>query len=279
MQKDYYRILGVLDDAEDIVIKAAYKALAQRYHPDKWTGSQDEATRRMAEINEAYSVLSDPNKRKQYDDLRDQSAYQEEDVSDDLTSSLEKDWQVVTEYFPDLVEINQQLQKISRTLASSYQIYMLETKDFSNRQQIAENLEDAFFEKYFGTNPKINSFAKNLILMGRGDAAKELNTAVTLLGSDVDPQLVIRRIRDKFQLHTEASRRIRAQAVKVLETSDIQELHKFINELGGKVQNLAPLFFGAKKVGVTMGDRYKVYDSEEFRNYCTRLAHEYLAEN
>jgi DnaJ-class molecular chaperone len=34
-QKDYYRILGVLDDAEDIVIKAAYRALAQRYHPDQ----------------------------------------------------------------------------------------------------------------------------------------------------------------------------------------------------------------------------------------------------
>ena len=36
--KDYYRILGVLDDAEDIVIKAAYRALAQRYHPDRWQG-------------------------------------------------------------------------------------------------------------------------------------------------------------------------------------------------------------------------------------------------
>ena len=57
--KDYYRILGVLDDAEDIIIKAAYRALAQRYHPDKWSGDQVEATKRMAEINEAYSVLSE----------------------------------------------------------------------------------------------------------------------------------------------------------------------------------------------------------------------------
>ena len=38
MNKDYYRTLGVLDDAEDIVIKAAYHALAQRYHPDRWAG-------------------------------------------------------------------------------------------------------------------------------------------------------------------------------------------------------------------------------------------------
>ena len=66
--KDYYRTLGILDDAEDIIIKAAYRALAQRYHPDKWSGNQDEATKRMAEINEAYSVLSDTSRRKKYDE-------------------------------------------------------------------------------------------------------------------------------------------------------------------------------------------------------------------
>jgi DnaJ-class molecular chaperone len=78
MPKDYYRILGVLDDAEDIVIKAANKALAQRYHPDKWVGNKDEATRRMSDINEAYGVLSDPVKRKQYDSTRDKNSYQPE---------------------------------------------------------------------------------------------------------------------------------------------------------------------------------------------------------
>ena len=56
--KDYYRILGVLDDAEDIIIRAAYKALAQRYHPDKWRGDSTEANKRMSDINEAYAILS-----------------------------------------------------------------------------------------------------------------------------------------------------------------------------------------------------------------------------
>lgn len=64
MKKDHYQILGVLDDAQDIVIRAAYKALAQRYHPDKWKGDVNEANSRMAQINEAYGVLSDPIKRK-----------------------------------------------------------------------------------------------------------------------------------------------------------------------------------------------------------------------
>jgi DnaJ-class molecular chaperone len=76
MSKDYYRTLDVLDDAEDIVIKAVYRALAQRYHPDKWAGDTEEATRRMSDINEAYGVLSDPIKRKQYDSTRDKNSYQ-----------------------------------------------------------------------------------------------------------------------------------------------------------------------------------------------------------
>lgn len=65
--KDYYSVLGVLPGAEDIVIRAAYKALAQRYHPDRYSESKDEANRIMASINEAYSVLSDPFRRREYD--------------------------------------------------------------------------------------------------------------------------------------------------------------------------------------------------------------------
>ena len=65
--KDYYANLGVVPTAEDVVIRAAYKALVQRYHPDRYSGDQAEANAKMAEINEAYGVLSDPIMRKQYD--------------------------------------------------------------------------------------------------------------------------------------------------------------------------------------------------------------------
>lgn len=69
-QKDYYALLGVLPEAEDVVIKAAYRALAQRYHPDRFDRSAEEATLRMIEINEAYQVLSDPDLRLAYDEAR-----------------------------------------------------------------------------------------------------------------------------------------------------------------------------------------------------------------
>jgi hypothetical protein len=67
---DYYAILGVNPAAEDIVIRAAYKALAQRYHPDRFAGSKEEAHRRMSELTQAYEVLADPVRRPKYDRRR-----------------------------------------------------------------------------------------------------------------------------------------------------------------------------------------------------------------
>src|SRR5438876_176769 len=63
--KDYYRILGVDRKADDKTIKSAYRKLARKYHPDVNKG-QDAS---FKEINEAYEVLSDPEKRRRYDTL------------------------------------------------------------------------------------------------------------------------------------------------------------------------------------------------------------------
>jgi|SRR5215471_9143867 len=73
---DFYAILGVHPSAEDIVIRAAFKALAQRYHPDRFNGSKDEAHRRMADLTNAYETLADPARRRKYDRRRGLSARQ-----------------------------------------------------------------------------------------------------------------------------------------------------------------------------------------------------------
>jgi len=64
--KDYYKILGVSKDASTEEIKKAYRKLAQKYHPDK-NPNNKEAEERFKEIAEAYEVLSNEEKRKQYD--------------------------------------------------------------------------------------------------------------------------------------------------------------------------------------------------------------------
>lgn len=66
MEKDYYKVLGVDKKAPDGAIKKAYRKLALQYHPDKNKGDK-KAEERFKEINEAYAVLSDKEKRKQYD--------------------------------------------------------------------------------------------------------------------------------------------------------------------------------------------------------------------
>ena len=63
--KDYYKLLGVAKDASADEIKKAFRKLAMQYHPDR--NSAPEAEAKFKEINEAYAVLSDPEKRKQYD--------------------------------------------------------------------------------------------------------------------------------------------------------------------------------------------------------------------
>jgi curved DNA-binding protein len=67
MAKDYYDILGVPKNASDTEIKKAYRKLAMQYHPDRNPGKQKWANEKFKGINEAYGVLGDPQKRRQYD--------------------------------------------------------------------------------------------------------------------------------------------------------------------------------------------------------------------
>ena len=71
---DYYELLGVSRDASSDAIKKAYRKLAVKYHPDKNPGDK-EAEEKFKEISHAYEVLSDPQKRSQYDQFGE-SAFQ-----------------------------------------------------------------------------------------------------------------------------------------------------------------------------------------------------------
>ncbi len=160
--KDYYAILGVVSAAVGIVIKAAYKALAQRYHPDRNPGSS-EAAAKMAEINEAYNILSDIVQRKAYDNTRggkegNFGEWVHEEEADQASNSfdpLEKDWVIAVGYYPDLVGINNRLSKISNMLAFSYRAGLLDIKAFEKRKELAEVLEQRFLQSYFGSNQRL----------------------------------------------------------------------------------------------------------------------------
>ena len=65
-KRDYYEVLGVPKDADEATLKKAYRVLAKKYHPDTNPGDK-EAEAKFKEASEAYAVLSDPQKRQQYD--------------------------------------------------------------------------------------------------------------------------------------------------------------------------------------------------------------------
>ena len=69
---DYYEILEVSRNSSDEIIKAAYRTMCKKYHPDTFTGPRAVAEERIRKINEAYRVLGHPADKRRYDALYDQ---------------------------------------------------------------------------------------------------------------------------------------------------------------------------------------------------------------
>jgi curved DNA-binding protein CbpA len=202
--KNYYKILGVLDDAEDIVIRAAYKALAQRYHPDKWKGDPHIANQRMADINEAHATLSDELKRREYDNeyfrfnSRNDAENTANDDSDDVPSEEIEGWEIAIEFFPNIKIQYDELKKISAILANTYRTSILENKSFKEADAIKERFEIDYLTRFYGENEGIRKFAKRLFHKGHAKAAIKLNQIVRVMGNSVDVHLIKKRIYKEF---------------------------------------------------------------------------------
>lgn len=113
--KDYYAILGVLPDAEVEVIRAVYLALAKKYHPDS-SGSSNHVEK-LKDINEAYEILNDPDRRKIYDaaqpEKTDSARGNGPDVEDEdlAADDFQSDWNHTAEYRPILTRILKEIEK------------------------------------------------------------------------------------------------------------------------------------------------------------------------
>lgn len=214
MKKSLYTTLGVLPTAEDVVIRAAYKALAQRYHPDKYQGRAGVSEALMKEINFAYQVLSDPEKRREYDAEQginneandpDETDEPYDDSNNDASSRLEDDWQVACSIHADLEPTYRRLRKVNSKLAETFKSLLFVSKSYELRHQIAEQLEEEFLFKYFGSNASIVRLAKELIYAGNEKASLALNNYVKVMG-DTQPYLVINKVREEFDIDSSKRR-------------------------------------------------------------------------
>ena len=82
-ENDYYQILGLSREATADDIKKAYRKLAMKHHPDKAKGDKKQSEEKFKQISEAYAVLSNPDKKKEYDEFGSQAfrqKFSQEDI-------------------------------------------------------------------------------------------------------------------------------------------------------------------------------------------------------
>lgn len=243
--KDYYSLLGVMPDAEDIVIKAAYRALAQRYHPDRFGGSQEKAHAFMSELNEAYGILSNQEKRRAYDQLRTATMESGSSRLGDMEEKappgedpLQKDWRIALSYYADLARYEERLAQFSWKLSNTYRAYLLESKQFESREALATLMENHFLGTYFGDNERTLEFARRLIVGGQRGAALALNNSIRVLGINAAPARIIGKIAREFNIRHLAVNKERISSLLPqirAATTRTALFIKMLSELGGSI--------------------------------------------
>lgn len=202
MGNDYYKTLGVTPNAEDVVIRAAHKALTQHYNLDGWKGDKLEANRMLFELNEALVVLTDSEKRKLFDDSRANESQPSESSLAKVEFSVDqisKDWQVACQFNPELIEISNELTSLSGELSLAFKIALLESRRFDDCYRLAKKIEQEYLQKLFGKNEDVQRFGHDLLKEGLSDAAIELNDIVRVMGDSIDAPSVIDSISKKHQ--------------------------------------------------------------------------------
>lgn len=205
--QDYYSTLGVLPSAELAVIKGAYKAMMNIYHPDKYKGDKDYAIAKSQAITNAYEILKDPVKRAAYDEtLGSKHDYTEEAQEAQASCDEEQkinaeQWQYALKYYPELAGYEYELSQLSPRLVMQFRLALIENKQFSQAYVLCRQLKQEFLQRFFGNKFEIQKFASELLKSGHRDAARELNKTINFLGNDVDVDRVIESIKQEFSIY------------------------------------------------------------------------------
>jgi curved DNA-binding protein CbpA len=271
---DYYQVLGVIPSAEPSVIKAAYRALASIYHPDKNTDA--DATEKIKDINSAYSVLSDPIKKREYDKSRESSqhnanASEFEEKTPFTNETLEKDWKIATEFYPRINREFIKLAKISWRLAFAFKLQILDSQKYSDSRQLSDKLRTEYLSKYFGNDVEIIYYAEQLIKCKRIDAALYLNSVITVMGKSVSIYDVRDKINKKFpNLNVELEARLHYEAIRdQYGEFDYSAAMQLVQQHGGETKTK---FFGAQ---ITLNLNGSTHVFKDRVDFCKFILQEY----
>lgn len=179
--RTHYDVLGVAPDSPEVVIKAAYRALAKEFHPDR--ADPDAAdTNRFIEIQEAYAVLSKSASRSEYDEeLREAALFQSPPMVPEAEvggAPAPSTLNGAEDRASDIERICARLALYSDTLAQSFHEAYLRGECGEDPWRFAGEMEKGFFRQFFGEDPDIQALAKMLMLSSRTAAAMALNALV-----------------------------------------------------------------------------------------------------
>lgn len=179
--RTYYDVLGVAADTPDVVIKAAFRALAKEYHPDG-TSTQPGDTDRFIEIQAAYAVLSKPESRSEYDaELRETllapaPSHAGGPPPGGWLSPVA--WPMESRTSADIERICARLGLYSEALAQAFYEAYLRGECGEEPARHADEMEADFFREYFGDDADVQALARLLLLGSRTGAALTLNQLV-----------------------------------------------------------------------------------------------------
>lgn len=203
-----YEVLGVSPEAEPAVISAAFKALVRIYHPDSYSGDKTYANQRLKEINAAWDVLSNPKRKAEYDLKRHKSSSGKTKSSkgdagptdadfDEFAKAIKEDWNYAASFYPDLIFLHKELDKIDRQLGFLFQAYLVENKAYETRKKIANQFQQRYLEEKFGSNKKIQGLALQAIQRNHRNFAHDLNVALKHLGTS-SAETILENLSEKY---------------------------------------------------------------------------------
>lgn len=108
------------------------------------------------------------------------------------------EWLIALRFYPDLTDLEGRLTKIDPSLISEFRDKLLDSKRYEQRKSIACQIEQNYLEKFFGTDPLIIEFARDLLVAGRRDGAKELNCSIKVVGQSLSAEKIIEKLEAQY---------------------------------------------------------------------------------
>lgn len=126
----------------------------------------------------------------------------------------QEDWAIVLRFYPNLTELEARLSKIDPSLVADFRSSLLTSKRYKESQIIVNQIEQGYLENFFGNDPLIIDFARDLLIAGKRDGAKELNGAIKVVGKSLSAEKIIEQLEKKYlpnRQKTKAPKMIKVQ--------------------------------------------------------------------